>query len=309
MTAAEKHASRSFYIVTPSRNQRDYLKLCIHSIADQRGVRVHHHVQDCASTDGTVELLRRHQSACEGRRGYSFSFESVEDGGMYDAVNRGWRRGLAKGYDFVAYLNCDEQYLDSTLRRVAQSFDASPRTDVFYGHALVIRENGDLVCRREVVIPNRYHILVSHLPVFTAATFIRADAILDNNLFFDTQFKASGDAEWTLRMIDKKVRFGLIRRYLATFVSRPDNLALSRKALAELALLKNQAPRIVQKLVEPIKVHHRLKKVISGAYFPKDVAYDIYLSASSERIHFSFTNASSVWHERRGRDRIRSGFS
>ena len=39
-----------------------------------------------------------------------------KDGGMYDAVNRGYRR--AQG-DILAYLNCDEQYLPGALKTVA----------------------------------------------------------------------------------------------------------------------------------------------------------------------------------------------
>lgn len=134
-----------FYIVTPSFNQLDFLMRCVASVRDQVSdeafkassveterssslndlngrdqLSVHHHVQDGASTDGTVEWLERYaqevggqQSACgehsrsENRTSgiigddpetenltrstYTFSYEGCPDNGMYDAISKGWR--------------------------------------------------------------------------------------------------------------------------------------------------------------------------------------------------------------------------
>ena len=70
----------TFSIVTPSFRNSAWLKLCIASVADQRGVAVEHIVQDAGSDDGTQDWLRtdsRVQAFIE------------PDQGMYDAVNRG----------------------------------------------------------------------------------------------------------------------------------------------------------------------------------------------------------------------------
>ena len=44
-----------FWIVTPSYNHLDFLKLAIMSVADQvrSDIQVHHHIQDGNSSDGT----------------------------------------------------------------------------------------------------------------------------------------------------------------------------------------------------------------------------------------------------------------
>ena len=91
-----------FSIVTPSFRNSRWLKLCIASVADQQGVEFEHIVQDSCSDDGTQDWLPR------DRRVKAFI---EKDSGMYDAVNRGYRR--AQG-DILAYLNCDEQYLPGT---------------------------------------------------------------------------------------------------------------------------------------------------------------------------------------------------
>jgi glycosyltransferase involved in cell wall biosynthesis len=103
-----------FSIITPSFRNSNWLKLCIASVADQQGVEFEHIVQDSCSDDGTQDWLPRDP------RVKAFI---EKDGGMYDAVNRGYRR--AQG-DILAYLNCDEQYLPGALKTVHDFFESHP---------------------------------------------------------------------------------------------------------------------------------------------------------------------------------------
>jgi len=73
-------------IITPSFRNSDWLKLCIASVADQAGVTVEHIVQDSCSDDGTQDWLPK------DARVKAFV---EKDAGMYDAVNRGFRRGIS----------------------------------------------------------------------------------------------------------------------------------------------------------------------------------------------------------------------
>ena len=108
----------NFSIVTPSFRNSRWLKLCIASVADQQGVEFEHIVQDSCSDDGTQNWLP------QDKRVKAFI---EKDTGMYDAVNRGYRR--AQG-DILAYLNCDEQYLPGALRAVGDYFAAHPEVEV-----------------------------------------------------------------------------------------------------------------------------------------------------------------------------------
>src|SRR5579859_3783100 len=115
----------SFSIVTPSFRNSKWLKLCIASVADQEGVEFEHIVQDSCSDDGTQDWLPRDP------RVRAFI---EKDTGMYDAVNRGFRR--AQG-DILAYLNCDEQYLPGALPAVRQFFERHPEIDMVFGDVVV----------------------------------------------------------------------------------------------------------------------------------------------------------------------------
>ena len=107
-----------FSIITPSFRNSDWLKLCIASVADQQDVELEHIVQDSCSDDGTQDWLPHDP------RVKAFI---EKDGGMYDAVNRGYRRATG---DILAYLNCDEQYLPGALAAVREFFEANPEVEV-----------------------------------------------------------------------------------------------------------------------------------------------------------------------------------
>src|SRR5215207_9280200 len=110
-----------FSIVTPSFRSSAWLKLCIASVADQEGVTLEHLVQDAGSDDGTLDWLTTDSRVA--------AFVE-KDSGMYDAVNRAWRR--ARG-EILAYLNCDEQYLPGALNLVADYFAEHPEVDILFG--------------------------------------------------------------------------------------------------------------------------------------------------------------------------------
>ena len=131
-------------IITPSYNMLDYLKRCRASVADQSGVEVEHIVADGGSTDGTVDwLATQGESMRVGEKADSdlipFRFFSGKDGGMYDALNKGF--DSASG-DVVAWLNCDEQYLEGTLALVAERFKSDPGLGLVFGGALLVSPGG-----------------------------------------------------------------------------------------------------------------------------------------------------------------------
>ena len=116
-----------FTIVTPSYRQLDWLACCIASVADQEGVTVEHIVQD-AQTEGFAEFAEKMRQRWPDREGYRRVMISEPDNGMYDAVNKGLKRGSGR---ICAYLNCDEQYLPGALRRVKNQVAADPGPDLW----------------------------------------------------------------------------------------------------------------------------------------------------------------------------------
>jgi glycosyltransferase involved in cell wall biosynthesis len=137
-----------FSIITPSFRNSSWLKLCIASVADQTGVELEHIVQDSCSDDGTQDWLPHDP------RVKAFI---EKDAGMYDAVNRGYRRATG---DILAYLNCDEQYLPGALAAVQEFFEANPGVEVALAGSIVTDGAGQYLCHRHSMErPPRAHLV------------------------------------------------------------------------------------------------------------------------------------------------------
>ncbi len=295
-----------FWIVTPSLNQVDWLRLCVASVADQacEAITVHHHVQDGGSTDQTLAFLAkqekettRHNYTNESAV-YSFSYDTAPDDGMYDAVNRGFTHA-DDTVDVVAYLNCDEQYLPGALRNVAGHLSTHRGEHIVFADVLVIDDQGALICTRQVVRPFKYLIQTSHLPVFTAAAFVRRRALLQHQLLFDTHYRDLGDAYWVLRVIDRQLPYGILKRYTTAFTDTGQNMNLSENAAREKRGLEAKAKPWIHRTRSVWITLHRLQKTLRGAYWPKTVSYAIYLRQNpTRRVARTVTNPSSVWWAR-----------
>jgi GT2 family glycosyltransferase len=115
-------------IVTPSYNQAAYLDQTINSVLRQEYPRLEYFVVDGASSDGSVEIIRKYADKLEW-------WISEKDGGQAEAINKGLSR--AKG-EIVAWLNSDDYYLPGTLSSVIAAFHANPEALFVYGNMLAV---------------------------------------------------------------------------------------------------------------------------------------------------------------------------
>jgi glycosyltransferase involved in cell wall biosynthesis len=259
-----------FSIITPSFRGAEWLPLCLASVADQQGVSFEHLVQDACSDDGTAEILRAHpqvQAVIE------------KDRGMYDAVNRGYRR--AKG-DIVAYLNCDEQYLPGALASVWEYFQRHPEVEVVFATALVTDPDGGYVCDRVPSVPQLQHSRVSgNLAILTAATFCRRWVFHERGLYFDDGYRDVGDAVWVMRLIQERVAMGVLPVRTSIFTETGNNMNLRPNGIRERAELLRQAPWWARRFRAGVVLHYRLRRLLAGHYLPgRAYDYQIYTRRS-----------------------------
>jgi glycosyltransferase involved in cell wall biosynthesis len=262
-----------FSIVTPSFRSAKWLPLCIASVADQM-VEHEHIVQDSFSDDGTENLLRRDSRV----------IAIIEkDGGMYDAINRGFRR--AKG-ELLAYLNADEQYLPGTLQKVNAFFAQHPEVDVAFGDVVVVDASGNYLCDRRSLVPQRLHTQVSgNLSFLTAAMFVRRRILEQHQLYFNSSMRTAGDAEWTLRLISSGARTALLKQFVSVFTETEANLGRSASAEHEGKQFKARAPRWAQIAAPAIVAHYRFRRLLTGAYFCRPYDYSIYTAKNPTQRH------------------------
>jgi glycosyltransferase involved in cell wall biosynthesis len=275
-----------FSIITPSFRSSNWLKLCIASVADQRGVEYEHLVQDSCSDDGTQDWLpgdRRVQAFIE------------KDGGMYDAVNRGYRRATG---DILAYLNCDEQYLPGALEAVREFFKANPKVEVALAGTIVTDGDGKYLCHRHSLVPHAEHIWY-RFPVLTSSVFIRRKVIHERGLFFDTKWRDLGDFHWVLSLMKNKVPLKVCNSFTSVFADTGENMNLKPNAIREKAETAAMTPGWVQRLKPVWVVQHRLRRLAAGHFSLKPTSYSIYTRESPEkRVRIDVPKPTAVWWNR-----------
>ena len=278
--------SLKFSIITPSFRNSAWLKLCIASVADQRGVTLEHIVQDSNSDDGTGDWLP------SDSRVKAFI---EKDAGMYDAVNRGYRRATG---DILAYLNCDEQYLPGALKAVEEFFETHPHVEVVLAGSIVTDGDGKYICHRHSMVPTLNQIWY-RFPTLTSSIFIRRKVIAERGIFFDTKWRDLGDLHWIIALLTAKVPLAVGETFTSVFADTGDNMNLKPNAIREKAETEKMIPLTV-KLLKPLWVLlHRLRRLRSGHFNLLPTSYDIYTKQSpAQRINFTVAKPTAIWWNR-----------
>jgi glycosyltransferase involved in cell wall biosynthesis len=252
-------------VITPSLNMLGYLERCVASVADQEGARVEHLVMDGGSQDGTAEWLA-------GRAW--LGSEVRKDNGMYEAINRGFRRARGR---ILAHLNCDEQYLPGTLAAVTQYFDAHPGVDVLFGDCLIVRPDGSLVAYRKTICPIRPALSLPPIFVPTSSTFFRRK-LIEDGIFYDDSYKDIADIARVVRLVSGGYRFAHVRQYFATFAITGNNRSVTVPTVAaEYQRFFDGSPWWISRFKELWRLVGWGQKLLSGCYFQsKPLRYAIY---------------------------------
>lgn len=275
-----------FSIITPSFRNSEWLKLCIASVADQQDVEFEHLVQDSCSDDGTQDWLPHDQ------RVKAFI---EKDAGMYDAVNRGYRR--ASG-DILAYLNCDEQYLPGGLKAVHDYFVANPQVEVLLAGSIVTDGDGQYVCHRHALTPHPQGIWFRFMAL-TSSIFIRRQVIHERGLYFDTKWRDLGDLHWVHTLMKRGVPMAADNVFTSVFADTGENMNLKPNAIREKAETNAMCPGWV-KATKPLWIlNHRLRRLAAGHFNLQPTSYSIYTKASPEqRVTIEVSKPTAVWWNR-----------
>lgn len=91
-------------IITASYNAEAFIEHTIRSVAAQTYPNIEYIVIDGASTDGTLDVIKKHEDRIT-------KWISEPDRGIADAMNKGWK--MASG-DFVLFLHADDYLIDDS---------------------------------------------------------------------------------------------------------------------------------------------------------------------------------------------------
>lgn len=286
------------YIVTPTYNSLHWLPRCVRSVASQVGgeVQIHHHVQDGGSSDGTVEWLRNWCNSHSGQEGYTITFASGKDAGMYDAINKAWDC-MPDDAILTAHLNSDEQYLPGALAEVLRYMNAKPEVDVLLGTYIIVDAENEYICHRRPVIPRAWSSWLN-CACITNSSFYRADAFRRLAQRFDTKWRCVGDLVFFRDLIRRRVRFDTIPVITSLFVCTGDNLAWTETAHREWLALHDGVPWLLLKCNGFIYRWVNFKRRVVNIFSKQPKQFVAYNGDCETPIKYPIVKPTVIWKRR-----------
>jgi len=191
-------------MVTPSYNHAAYIGATIDSIVNQAYPNLYYHVQDGASIDGTIDLLKS--------RGNSISWKSEPDKGQSNAINLGF---AGVDCEVMAYLNSDDMLLPGTLAHVVNYFVTHPDVDIVYGNRIFIDRDGLEVGR--AVLPRHDGKTLQYADYIPQETMFWRKRVWDKIGPIDENFHFAMDWDFILRAQAAGFKFVRLPRFLSCF--------------------------------------------------------------------------------------------
>lgn len=139
----------TIYIITPCRNAVSTINDTINSIITQRGsFFIRYHIQDCCSTDGTLEILQEWQELIQNNTikisclGIEFSYLSELDSGLYDGIVKGFEYlNIVDNDAFMTWINADDVLINGTLSTIVEIQQTLPNVNWVTGNPCQFNEN------------------------------------------------------------------------------------------------------------------------------------------------------------------------
>lgn len=203
-------------VLTPALDYGRFIEDNIKSVRGQEGLSIEHVVQDGGSTDGTIEVLRRHTDRLR--------WVSEPDWGQSDALNKAFRRSTGR---WIAWLNADEFYLPRGLTALVRHGDRTG-ADVVYGDNVFVDQEGRVT---RLLPQHPFNLRILRLYgcfISTSSTVFRRSALLDQP--WDLKARMIMDWDLFLNLASRKARFshvpypvGAFRRHRHQVTARPSS--------------------------------------------------------------------------------------
>lgn len=175
-------------IITPSYNQAQYFEQTLRSVFEQDYPKIEYIVIDGASTDGSVDIIRKY----EDRLAY---WVSEKDSGQAEAINKGLARATG---DIVAWINSDDFYFPGAITSAVKAFESRPDTGMVYGDTVAVDEKGEFIHFPKYAQWGLEDLLTFNI-IGQPAVFMRRDVLLKAG-FLDPSFHFLLDHQLWIRM-------------------------------------------------------------------------------------------------------------
>jgi glycosyltransferase involved in cell wall biosynthesis len=180
-------------VVTVCFDAAETIETTLRSVLSQSWPHVEYIVIDGGSTDGTMDIVRRHATGIA-------RIVSEKDNGIYDAMNKGI--ALSTG-DVVYFLNADDSFVDDrVLDDIARAFAEDERRLLVYGNVIYEGAPTGVVYERATPFATFGVHEFLRKPFCHQAVFARRELFADAENF-DTRFRYVADYEWYIKVFKR----------------------------------------------------------------------------------------------------------
>lgn len=180
-------------IVTINRNNAAGLEKTLQSVAAQTFKEFEYIVIDGASTDGSVEVIKRYES-----RFAHLKWVSEPDSGIYNAMNKGLRMASS---EYVQILNSGDGLASNEVtERMLEAMEKEGNPSILYGNMIKCFPDGRRLTDKcfagqEITMLGMFVGTLNHNPAY-----IRRD-LFEKYGYYDESLKIVSDWKWYLQAI------------------------------------------------------------------------------------------------------------
>lgn len=224
-------------IITINRNNASGLEKTLQSVASQTYKEFEYIVIDGASTDGSVEVIKKYESEFAHIR-----WVSEPDLGIYNAMNKGIR--MASG-EYIQILNsADCLATPDVMERMLVALEKANKPSVFYGNMVKCFPDGRRLVDKsfaghEITMLGMFLGTLNHNPAY-----IRRD-LFEKYGYYDEHLKIVSDWKWYLQAV---ILGGENPQYVDIDVTLFDMTGVSENADNK-ELIRQERQRVLEELI------------------------------------------------------------
>lgn len=180
-------------VITATKNNVGTIEQCINSVSSQSYDDLEYIIIDGASTDGTLEIIEKHQHS-------NIKKVSEPDNGIYHALNKGLKMA---GGDIIGILHADDFYAHEGVIDLVVAQMKRHNLDSCYGDLLYVSRNDPAkIIRYWESRPYKKGLFQKGwMPPHP--TFFVKKRVYEDYGCFNTDFKIAADYELMLRFLDR----------------------------------------------------------------------------------------------------------
>jgi len=263
-----------FTIVTPVLNQASSIEACIQSVASQK-VDVEHIIIDGGSTDGTLELIMKHESTLA-------YWVSENDNGQSEAINKGLK--LATG-TFFNWLNADDVLNEGALEKVLNC--TTNAADIVVGKCQHVNADGELLDLGQARIWDSLEATLGNYSMGQPSVFYRTDVIKELGGLNENLHLCMDMDLWFRYLISYgQKNIDTIEEILSSFLVRTDS-----KSSLQVDEMKAEKHGLYHALLSRFPLAEALKQFFKEYLIPYSVQYEPKIALDGKILTSNF-----AWH-------------